>query len=83
MLDPAKLVTIRRLYFAEHWRIGTIASELGVHRDTVRAAIETDPLGRPGRLREVTRGCLREGIHRPCTDVQMSSVPVLSSLVLT
>src|SRR5580658_5856151 len=26
---------IRRLYFAEHWKRGTIASELGVHFDTV------------------------------------------------
>lgn len=32
---------IRRLFFAEHWRIGTIASELGVHRDTVALAVET------------------------------------------
>jgi transposase len=51
MLDPEKLATIRRLYFAELWKIGTIASELGVHRDTVRSAIETDPLHRPRRLR--------------------------------
>ena len=51
MLDPEKLATIRRLYFAEHWKIGTIASELGVHRDTVRAAVETDPLHRPSQLR--------------------------------
>jgi transposase len=51
MLDPEKLAAIRRLYFAEHWKIGTIASELGVHRDTVRAAVETDPLHRPRRLR--------------------------------
>jgi len=51
MLDPEKVATIRRLYFAERWKIGTIASELGVHRDTVRAAIETDPLHRPRRLR--------------------------------
>lgn len=51
MLDPEKLATIRRLYYAEQWKIGTIASELGVHRDTVRAAIETDPLDRPRRLR--------------------------------
>jgi transposase len=51
MLDPDKLATIRRLYFAEQWKIGTIASELGVHRDTVRSAIETDPLQRPRRLR--------------------------------
>src|SRR3989442_4564822 len=26
---------IRRLYYAEHWRIGTIATELGVHHATV------------------------------------------------
>jgi transposase len=51
MLDLEKLATIRRLYFAEHWKIGTVAAELGVHRDTVRAAIETDPLHRPRRLR--------------------------------
>lgn len=51
MLDPDKLATIRRLFFAERWKIGTIASELGVHRDAVRAAVETDPLDRPRRLR--------------------------------
>jgi transposase len=31
---------IRRLFFAEHWKFGTIAAELGVHRDTVELAIE-------------------------------------------
>ncbi len=31
---------IRRLFFAEHWKIGTIASELGGHRDTVALAVE-------------------------------------------
>jgi transposase len=51
MLDAEKIATIRRLYFAERWKIGTIASELSVHRDTVRAAIETDPLHRPRLLR--------------------------------
>ena len=51
MLDPEKIATIRRLYFAERWKIGTIATEVGVHRDTVRAAVETDPLHRPRRLR--------------------------------
>ena len=27
---------IRRLYFAEHWKIGTISKQLGVHEDVVR-----------------------------------------------
>jgi transposase len=31
---------IRRLFFAEHWKIGTISAELGVHHDTVAHAIE-------------------------------------------
>lgn len=33
---------IRRLFFAEHWKIGTIAAELGVHHETVRRALEVD-----------------------------------------
>jgi len=32
---------IRRLFFAEHWKVGTIATELGLHRDTVAAAVDT------------------------------------------
>ena len=30
---------IRRLYFGEHWKVGTIATELCVHPDTVKRAI--------------------------------------------
>ncbi len=42
MIDPALRAKIRRLFFAEHWTVGTIAAELDVHHDTVRAAIEAD-----------------------------------------
>jgi transposase len=31
---------MRRLFFAEHWKVGTIAAELDVHHDTVTLAIE-------------------------------------------
>jgi hypothetical protein len=31
---------MRRLFYAEHWKVGTIAAELGVHHDTVSLAIE-------------------------------------------
>ncbi|MEE8166253.1 MAG: IS21 family transposase [Myxococcota bacterium] len=41
MISEAQRAEIRRLYYAEHWRIGTIASELSLHPDTVRAALET------------------------------------------
>jgi transposase len=32
---------IRRLFFAEHWKVGTIAVELDLHRDTVARAVDT------------------------------------------
>ena len=56
MIDAELYARIRRLYFAEHWTIGTIATELGVHRDTVGLAIERDRFAhgarpvRPSRL---------------------------------
>jgi transposase len=55
MISEAQRAEIRRLFYAEHWRVGTIASELGLHPDTVRAALETaqfknKALVRPSRL---------------------------------
>jgi transposase len=40
MISDEARARIRRLFFAEHWKAGTIAAELGVHRDTVLHAIE-------------------------------------------
>src|ERR1035437_2224593 len=45
MISPETRVQIRRYYYAEHWKIGTIARELGVHPDTVRNAIEAERFG--------------------------------------
>jgi transposase len=42
MIDPDVRVKIRHYFFAEHWKIGTIAAELQVHPDTVRRAIEVE-----------------------------------------
>jgi transposase len=42
MLDVAIVSEIRRLYYAEHWRVGTIASQLGVHPDAVRRALHRE-----------------------------------------
>jgi len=33
---------IRRLFFAEHWKVGTISAELGAHPDAVRRVIQSD-----------------------------------------
>lgn len=42
MITTEQTAEIRRLYYAEHWTIGTIAAQLGLHPDTVRAAVGTD-----------------------------------------
>ena len=34
MITAETVAHIRRLFYAEHWKIGTIAQELGLHRDT-------------------------------------------------
>jgi transposase len=48
---------ILRLYHVEHWRIGTIASQLGIHHSTVRRAID-----RGGTAR---RPCRRPSMIEP------------------
>ena len=48
MISPEQRAEIRRLFYAEHWRVGTIATTLGVHHDTVRQAIDTERFVRPG-----------------------------------
>ena len=49
MIAPDIIVKIRHLYFAEHWKIGTIATHFKLHRDTVRAALATDSFNRARR----------------------------------
>lgn len=44
MIDAARCAHIRHLFYAEHVRVGTIAAELGVHRNTVYKAIASDGL---------------------------------------
>lgn len=41
MISDEQRAKIRRLFFAEHWKVGTIAAELGLHRDTIHDAIQS------------------------------------------
>ena len=56
MLAAETVAEIRRLYYAEHWRVGTIASQLAVHPDAVRrtlhrdTAVKPSPSPRPRRI---------------------------------
>jgi len=42
VIAPEQIAEIRRLFFAEHWKVGTIATALGLHPDTVRRAVGTE-----------------------------------------
>lgn len=42
MISEEQRGQIRRLFYAEHWRVGTIATQLGLHPDTVARAIGTE-----------------------------------------
>lgn len=61
MIPKEKAAEIRRLYYAEHWKVGTIATQLGVHEDVVRRVI--GPLGPEPRERP-----MRETLLDPYTD---------------
>src|SRR5215207_5782893 len=54
MHDAATVAEMRRLYYGEHWRIGTIAAHLQIHPDAIRRAVNR-PVGpaapRPPRPR--------------------------------
>ena len=49
-IDDALKAQILRYHFVEHWRVGTIASQLGVHHSTVERV-----LGEAGVERERQR----------------------------
>ena len=51
MISPEIRAQIRRYFYVEHWKIGTIASELNVHPDAVRNAIESERFNRTQPLR--------------------------------
>jgi len=55
MIADEQVAQIRHLFHAEHWKIGTIAAELHLHPDTVRAALNTDRFrSRPRRRDRLT-----------------------------
>ena len=52
MISPETRVRIRHYYYAEKWKIGTIASELALHPDTVRQAVADDQVPALAPLRQ-------------------------------
>ena len=48
MISPEQRAEIRRLFYAEHWRVGTIARQLHLHRGTVVRVLSQAGLPRHG-----------------------------------
>ena len=51
MIHAETRVRIRQLFYAEHWKVGTIARQLALHPDAVRHALETARFHGGRRLR--------------------------------
>jgi hypothetical protein len=69
VITPEQLAEIRRLFHAEHFRIGTIADVLDVHPDTVRSALKTEGFNRARIVRAAPKtdpflGLIRETLER-------------------
>jgi transposase len=52
VISQEHVARIRHLFHAEHWKVGTIAAELGLHPETVRRALDTDRFRSHPRLRD-------------------------------
>ena len=48
-IDDELKAQILRYHFVEHWRVGTIAAQLGVHHSTVERVLGEAGIGREGR----------------------------------
>lgn len=67
MIDVEVVGRIRRLYYAEHWRVGTIARELGLHHETVQRALSAGaraPAGPRPSLLDPYMGFVRETLEQ-------------------
>ncbi len=69
VVTPELRAQILRLYLAEHWRIGTIARQLHLHRDTVRRVLAVSsvlrmPIVAPVKLIDPFMPFLRETLAK-------------------
>jgi len=68
MINDDQIAEIRRLFHAEHWKVGTIAAELGLHPETIQKALQTDRFKRGpaprARLTDPYAAFIRENLER-------------------
>ena len=71
---PEVEAEIRRLHFAEHWRVGTIATQLGVHADVVRRVLGLLP---PPEATVIRQRATLIGPYLPFIDETLRQYPRL------
>ena len=73
-IDVEQEAEIRRLHYAEHWPVGTVAAQLGVHPDAVKRVLGLLEPRAPGppRPKLVDR-------FRPFVDQTLAKYPRLRS----
>ena len=74
MIAPELTARIRRLHYAEHWPLNTIATQLGVHHETVQHAVNRDPLVQPGL-------CLRPSQLDPYKPFILATLALVSTFL--
>jgi transposase len=47
VIELETVTRIRQLYYGEHWRVGTIAAELGLHHEVVERALRDETRAKP------------------------------------
>lgn len=50
-MSPEEIAEARRLFFGEHWKVGTIAAYLHRHPDAIKRAIDVDAFSHKGQVR--------------------------------
>jgi transposase len=78
MHDASTLAEIKRLYYAEHWRVGTIATQLGVHPEVVSRAVNRVP----GTLRRASPRRRQIDPFLPWLTETLERYPKLAATVL-
>jgi transposase len=51
VIERELVARIRQLFYGEHWKVGTIASTLGIHHDTVERALDLGARSGPRPIR--------------------------------
>jgi len=81
MISPELRAEIRRLFFGEHWKVGTIASQLDVHHETVEHAINLETIVRNARSARARAGLVEP--YKPFIDTTVAKYPkILATRVL-